>query len=385
MERVLHFQMCGRLVFGLGSLAELPDAVARLGGQRVLLVTDRGVVAAGLCEQVESVLSQAGVTVERFDQVEPDPRMEIAEACRDAARAAACEVLIGLGGGSSLDIAKVAAVLVTNQGPLSELVGIDRVPRPGLPTVMVPTTAGTGSEVTPIAVLSDKAEQLKKGLVSDHLYPRVALVDPSLTASLPPRVTAYTGVDALTHAIEAYTNKYAHPLVDTFALEAVRLIGVNLRRAVSCGDDSAARTGMSLGSLYGGLCLGSVNTAAVHALAYPLGGMFDLPHGLANSVLLPHVMAYNLVSDLAKHARLAEALGEATGGLSQRAAAARSVEAVSQLCRDVGVTDRLRDLGIPESALADMAPAAMKVTRLLNNNPRVMTEQDALGIYQAAY
>jgi alcohol dehydrogenase class IV len=254
-----------------------------------------------------------------------------------------------------------------------------------LPKVLVPTTAGTGSEVSPIAVLSDTAAHLKKGVVSDYLYADVALVDPALATGLPPTVTAFTGVDTLCHAIESYTNKFAQPFVDALALEAIRLVATHLRRAVSCGDDLEARYGMALASLYGGLCLGSVNTTAVHALAYPLGGSYDVPHGVANSLLLPYVMAFNLISDLTKFRNIAAALGRQTDGLSLRAAAGQSVEAVRELCGEVGIVSRMRDLGIPQEAVEPMAEAALQVTRLLNNNPRSVRLEDARAISQAAW
>jgi alcohol dehydrogenase class IV len=293
--------------------------------------------------------------------------------------------LVGLGGGSALDIAKVTAVLLTNAGTPLDYVGLDRIPVDGLPRVLIPTTAGTGSEVSPIAILSDTQAHLKKGIVSPRLYADVALVDPELTVSLPPHITAYTGMDALTHAIEAYTNRYAHPLVDTLAIRAIELIGRYLPRAVARGDDSEARYHMAMASTLGGLCLGSVNTAAVHALAYPLGGEFNVPHGVANSLLLPYVMRYNLIGNLDRYAAIARALGYATAGLAPGDAAERAVDAVVRLARDVGIVSRMRDLGVPEAAIGPMAEAAMQVTRLLKNNPRAMTLEAARMIYAQAY
>lgn len=385
IRKTLHFQMSRRLVFGAGAVEELPEAVAQRGANKVLVVTDEGVVGAGIAGRIGALLRDAGIDYGMYDRVEPDPRVEIARECRRAAAEAGCDLLIGVGGGSSMDIAKVAAVMLANEGDILDYVGIGRIPRPGIATILIPTTAGTGSEVTPIAVLSHKQERLKKGVVSDHLYADLALVDPDLTASLPPLPTAYTGMDALTHAIEAYTNRFAHPFVDPLALEAIRLIGLHLRRAVCRGDDPTARYHMCLGSVYGGLCLGPVNTAAVHALAYPLGGTFDVPHGLANSLLLPYVMEYNLVSDLQKYADIAAALGENMAGLSLRDAADLAVGAVRRLSLDVDMVQRMRDLDVPEQAIDGMAEAAMKVTRLLNNNSRTMTKEAAAQIYRNAY
>ncbi len=385
MIRMLDFQLSGRLLFGRGALAELPAALGRLGVQRALVVTDAGLVRAGLCDRVTAVLSEAGIPHVVFDGVEPDPRMAIVELCLEAARDSGCDVLIGLGGGSAMDIAKVASALLTNPGDVAQYIGTDRIPKPTLPKVLIPTTSGTGSEVSPIAILSDEDAHLKKGIVSPRLYADVALVDPDLVMGLPPHITAYTGVDALTHAIEAYTNRYAHPLVDTFALRGIELIGANLRRAVACGEDPEARLNMALASTLGGFCLGTVNTGAVHALAYPLGGEFQVPHGIANSLLLPYVMRYNLISDPGRFANIARALGCRTEGLSERDAAELAIDAVVQLCSDVGIVSRMRDLGIPESAIDRMAVAAMDVTRLLSINPRTVTLEAARQIYRQAY
>lgn len=385
MEKPLNFKMSDRLLMGIGALSELPGIISGLDAKKVLVVTDKGLVEAGIVSKVTAVLEAAGIEFAIFDGVEPDPRVGIVYACTEAAEDTGAELLVGLGGGSSLDIAKVTAVMLENDCGIGDFFGTDNIPRPGLPTVMLPTTAGTGSEVTPIAVLSDKEAHLKKGIVSDYLYPSVALVDPALAASLPPGPTAYTGVDALTHAVEAYTNKFAQPFVDTFALAAIRLTGENLPKAVSNGNDLEARYKMAIASVYGGMCLGPVNTAAVHALAYPLGGSYDVPHGIANSLLLPYVMEFNAPANTEKFANIADALGIDTGELSPDESAKLAVMAVARLCRDVGIVSSLRELDIPETAIDGMAESAMKVTRLLNNNPREMLFEDARRIYKNAY
>jgi alcohol dehydrogenase len=383
--RIANVKMPGSLIMGVGALSELPKSVAALGGQKVLLVADPGIVKAGVVSQVLAVLEANQYSASVYDGVEPDPRMEIVEDCAAKALQADAQVLIGVGGGSSLDIAKVAAIVAKHPGPVSRLFGIGNTPGRGLPTIMLPTTAGTGSEVTPIAVLSDEGEKLKKGIVSDDLYADVAIVDPALMLGVPPLVTAYTGMDTLTHAIETYTSRVSLPFVDTLAVEAIRLVGRHLRRAVANGSDLEARTGMALASTYGGMCLGPVNTAAVHALAYPLGGTYHIPHGLANALLLPHVMEFNFPSDMCKFANVAEALGERIEGLSQREAALTSVRAVKELSADIMLPQQMRSCGIPQDAIPEMADAAMKVTRLLNNNPRVVRVEDVRSIYEKAY
>lgn len=383
--RVLNFRMSGSLHFGVGAIERLPDLLRGYPQARVLVVTDRGLVVAGVVGGVTRRLEELGVPFEVFDGVEPDPSVAVVLRCTEVARKTGATLLIGLGGGSSIDVAKVAAVMLKNAGSPLDYAGIGLIPLPGVPVIAIPTTAGTGSEVTPIAVLSDKDAHLKKGLVSDYLYPTAALVDPGLAVGLPPRITAYTGMDALTHCIEAFTNKFAHPFIDTFAEQGIKLLAGSLRRAYCQGSDLAARHDVALGSLYGGLCLGSVNTAAVHALAYPLGGTFDIPHGLANTLLLPHVLAFNVPADLPKHALVARWLGQPVEGLSARAAAEAAVTAVRELAVDLGMDLRLRDFSIPESAIPSMAEAAMKVTRLLNNNPRTVTQRDCEAIYRAAW
>lgn len=385
MDRMLEMQMSGRLVFGRGAVMQLPAALTQLGLRRPLIVTDRGLVNTGIPSRIECLLDDAQLSHSLFDGVEPDPRVEIVHACVAAARAGQCDGLIGIGGGSALDIAKAASVMLTNQGCIVDYVGTDLIRQAGLPKVLIPTTAGTGSEVSPIAILSDTEAHLKKGIVSRWLYADVAIVDPDLALSLPPHITAYTGVDALTHAIEAYTNRFAHPLIDTLAMKAIELIGQYLPRAVARGDDAEARYFMSMASMLGGMCLGPVNTGAVHALAYPLGGLYNVPHGVANSLLLPYVMRYNLLSSEARYANIARALGVRTGALSSREAAEQAIAAVERLCRDIGIVSRMRELGVPESAVEPMAQAAMQVTRLLNNNPRVMTLEAAREIYRQAY
>jgi alcohol dehydrogenase class IV len=376
---MLKFKMCGELRFGVGAVDQLAEVLSRHANPKVLVVTDAGLVKAGVVAEIERRLRAANTPFAVFDGVEPDPRFEIVDDCTAAITAAGANVLIGLGGGSSIDIAKVAAVIATNGGAPLDYVGIGNVPGAGLPVVAIPTTGGTGSETTPIAVLSDKREHLKKGIVSDFLYPDVALVDPALAAGLPPRITAYTGMDALTHCIEAYTNKFAQPFVDILAEEGIRLIARSIRGAFADGKDLQARTDMAMGSLLGGLCLGPVNTAAVHALAYPLGGSYDIAHGLANTVMLPHVMAFNAPAVAGKFGRVAELLG------APEATPEAAVEAVRSLARDLGMNLKLRDFGIPETAIPGMAEGAMKVTRLMKNNPRPMTAADCEAVFRAAF
>lgn len=385
MTRLFTFKMCEKLVMDNGAIERLPLLIEKLEAKKPLIITDPGLVKAGIMQSVTDLLHRNHIFPAQYTEVEADPSLEIVFEALEIARSRKADLIIGLGGGSALDIAKIVAVLMKNNDPLEKYIGIDNIPGAGLPTIMIPTTSGTGSEVTPIVVLSDKKEHLKKGIVSDYLYPSVALVDPNLTVSLPSHITAYTGIDALTHAIEAYTNKFAHPFVDTFALKAIELISQNLLTAVREGDNKVARYNMSLGSLYGGLCLGSVNTAAVHALAYPLGGTYDVPHGVANSLLLPYVIEFNSSHCAARYGNVAEAMGADISQLSDEEAARLCIGKVKDLCSKSGIIQRISELDIPETAIDEMAAGAMKVTRLLNNNPKPVTLEDASHIYKQAY
>ncbi|MGK7394654.1 MAG: iron-containing alcohol dehydrogenase [Candidatus Cyclobacteriaceae bacterium M3_2C_046] len=385
MEKVFSFKMSDKLIMENGAVSLLPTLIRETKARKPFIVTDPGLVKAGLLQKVQHLLAKHDIDFISFSQVEADPRIEIVYEALELARESSCDLVIGLGGGSSLDIAKIVAIMVHNHDPLDQYIGIGNIPGPGIPTIMIPTTAGTGSEVTPIVVLSDKKEQLKKGVVSDYLYPTVALIDPSLALTLPPYVTAYTGIDALTHAVEAYTNKFAHPFVDTFALKAIELIAANLITAVNDGQNLNARYNMALASLYGGLCLGSVNTAAVHALAYPLGGMFDVPHGVANSLLLPYVIEFNSSHCAERYGKIAEAMGVDTTGMDKEYSAKACIGAVQDLCQQAGIIQKISQLEVPENTIDKMATAAMKVTRLLNNNPKPVSLDDARKIYQNAF
>lgn len=376
------FQTTPRLVMGPGALAGLADEVNRLGGGPVLLVTDPGIVACGHAGRALAIMEEAGLDVTVFSGVEPDPRYEIvAEAAALAVRARA-RVVVGLGGGSALDIAKVASVAAANEVPVEAMFGVDLVPHAGLKLILAPTTAGTGSEVTPIAILSDEGEKLKKGIVSPYLFPATALLDPELTVGLPPAVTAATGMDALIHAVEAYTSKNATGMSDMLAERAMGLITANLRTAFANGEDQAARANMLEGSLLAGMAFANAGVTAVHAFAYPIGAEFHIPHGVANSIMLTPVMEFNMLGNLPKFARMAEIFGEPTHGLGLRGAALAAVQAMRILAADLQVPSSLGQFGVTEGHIPDLARGVMKVTRLLANNPRVLCQKDAEDIYR---
>ena len=382
MLKSILFQTTPRILMGAGVLAQTAAEVKRLKAGRVLIVTDKGLVAAGIASRLESVLTEAGISWTRFDEVEPDPRFEIAVRAVEAAKSEKAELVIGIGGGSPLDIAKVCAILATNTKPVSELFGIDMVPEAGLATILIPTTAGTGSEVTPIAILSDEHEKLKKGIVSPRLFPAVAILDPELTLGMPPGVTAATGLDALIHAVEAFTSKNANSISDVFARQAMRLVFGNIRKAYANGEDLAARAGMLEGSLLAGMAFANAGVTAVHAFAYPIGAEFHIPHGVANSIMLPPVMEFNMLGNLPKFAEIAGIFGESPGGLNERERARGMVKAISELVDDLRIPRHLIEFGVADHHIPALAQGVMKVTRLLANNPRRITVQDAEAIYR---
>jgi len=357
--------------------------LARAGHRRIFLITSPSVLAQ--VRALGAILFAAGATVELTTSVSPEPTVACFEQLRQHARAFAPDLVLAIGGGSVLDVAKLVAVLHLRPEPIGEFYGVGLLPARKTTLACVPTTAGTGSEVSPNALLFDESAVAKKAVISPALVPDVAVVDPRLMVSLPPALTATTGIDALTHCLEAYTNRAAHPVVDIHALEGVRLIGANLARAVAHGSDLAARSAVALGSLYGGLCLGPVNTAAVHALAYPLGGEFHLPHALSIALLLPHVVRFNVSADPARHAALALALGADPTGSDERAIAAQLPDLLERLLIACRIPRGLGNHGIPRDALPRMADAAMQVTRLLKNNPREVTRADAIQIFESAY
>ncbi len=371
-----------KISFGLGCAAECIDDLKARGLKRVFILT-----IDLLLDQLAPLvtdLKQAGCTVHLDTSITIEPSIGMFEQVLDAARSFKPDAVLGIGGGSSMDTAKLVAALHNSPQPVRDTFGIGQLAGRSTFLACLPTTSGTGSEVSPNAILLDETEQLKKGIVSPYLVPDAAYVDPELTFSVPPYVTAATGVDALVHCIEAYANRFAHPIIDLYALEGIRLIAANVVRAVENGQDVEARTALSLGSLYGGLCLGPVNTGAVHALAYPLGGEFHVAHGVSNSVLLPYVLKFNLPAAPQRYANIALALG-IEAGATPEATAQRGLAKLRQISAQCGIPAGMSDLGVPEEAIPRMAESAMKVTRLLNNNVRELTKADAEAIYRAAY
>jgi alcohol dehydrogenase len=380
-----EFNTVRQIVNGCGSALQLASQCRRLGFSRPLLVTDPGLMAIGLVQPVIAALEREGFAPVVFDQVREDPPEATVLTAADLGRSQGVDGVIAVGGGSSMDVAKVVAVLLTGQQALSQLYGVGNVTGGRLPLVLVPTTAGTGSEVTPVAVITT-GETTKAGVSSPVLLPDVAVLDADLTLGLPPAVTAMTGVDAMVHAIEAYTSRHQkNPLSDNLARQALELLARNIRTAVRDGGNRAARENMLLGACLAGQAFANAPVAAVHALAYPLGGHYHIPHGLSNSLVLPSVLEFNAPAACELYAELAGiVVGETLTG-SPEARTAAMVAALRQLIDDVALPATLQAAGVDQDSLEMLAEDAMLQQRLLVNNPRDVAYEDALAIYRAAY
>ncbi len=364
-----------RIRFGAGCASSAATELASAGHRRIFVVCSPSVRSRA--NTFLDVLRQTGAAIELADNVPPEPTTAFCETLRMRARPFAPDLVLAVGGGSVLDIAKLVAALHDRPEPVATFYGIDVLTDRRSALVCVPTTSGTGSEVSPNALLLDESAVAKKAVISPALIPDLAIIDPLLTCTLPAPLTATTGIDALAHCLETYASRVAHPLVDLRSLEGVRLIGAHLARCVAHGDDLTARSAVALGSLYGGLGLGPVNTNGVHALAYPLGGEFHLAHGLSIALLLPHVVRFNITVMPERHAALAEAIGAAS--------VADLPDALSRIIAQCGIDPRLSSYGITRDALPRLADAGLLVTRLLKNNPREVQREDALRIYEAAF
>jgi len=353
------------------------------GLRRVLVVTDPGFLRTGLVEPPRASLEQHGMQVTIYSDVLADPPEAVVQAAAQFARQHETELVIGLGGGSSMDVAKLVAVLAGSDQPLNEMYGIGKVSGQRLPLVQVPTTAGTGSEVTNIAIVTT-GETTKMGVVSPELYADLAVLDANLTVGLPPSVTAATGIDAMVHAIEAYTSRHKkNPLSDMLARQALSLLFSNIVKACENGHDLQARQAMLLGACLAGQAFSNAPVAAVHALAYPIGGIFHVAHGLSNSLVLPHVLRFNLPAAASHYAELAGIVVPHASG-SEEARAQALIVAMQQIAKITGVETTLQQVGIVERDLDRLADDAMLQTRLLGNNLRELTRADARAIYAAA-
>jgi alcohol dehydrogenase class IV len=404
MPESWSFHSAGQIIFGRNSVSQLGEVAKQLQAKRILIVTDRVLESAGILDRVRQPLEESGAELEVFNGGEAEPSLRAAEASIACGLTFRPDAVLGLGGGSNMDLAKITAAVLAHGGAPRDYIGEFKIPGPILPLVCVPTTAGTGSEVSAASVLTDTENQIKVGILSNYLRPRMAIVDPLMTLSCPPKVTADSGIDALTHAIEAYTAvdnadfpipphektvyQGRHPLADALAAQAITLIGANLRKAVHNGNDLEAREGMALAATLAGLAFSNVGVAAVHALEYPVGAATHCSHGAGNGLLLPYVMRFNLPVRKQEFAKIAIFLGEDAADIAcmgEKDAAEEAIQIVTQLRADIGIPLRLRDLGVRQEQLRPFAEKAFGIKRILRVNPRPATVEDLEDILRAAY
>lgn len=381
LDNPLKIFFPGKLVFGNGTLPQLVDDVIALNPKRVFIATIEP-LKKSLADFI-TALTKNSIEILTDTSIVAEPSFADFEKLMQIVTPFNPDVVIGIGGGSVLDIAKLVAAQLENEQQLKDYIGIGLLKGRKKKLICVPATSGTGSEVSPNAILVDDENQ-KKGIISPFLVPDIVYVDPLLTVSVPPAITAATGLDALTHCLEAYTNKFSQPFIDMYAYEGMRLIASHIETAVKDGSNIEAREKVAMGSLLGGFCLGPVNTAGVHALSYPLGSLFHLAHGLSNALLLPYVMEFNIPSATKKYAEVAIALGCGRKE-DDEATAYAGVQKIRALIKACGIPATLKEVNVPESAIPQMAVDAMKIQRLLGNNPREITEQDTINIYKAAF
>lgn len=380
--RAFSYHIPTQIEFGNGAIARLPEFVKALGGSRVLVVGDPGVQRAGLIDRVQAILNGASIFNAVFADVESDPATRSVDEGTVHGKANGCDLVVGIGGGSALDTAKAIGLMLVNDGNIKDYVGIGKVPRAGAPVIAVPTTAGTGSELTIWSVLSDKVAKAKISVGSVLNCPAIALLDPELTLSLPPQITAATGMDALTHALESYVNTATQPISEAMSDQAMTLIARSLRKAVADGSDVEARGDMLLASTIAAMAFNSTRLGLVHAFAMPLGAKFGIPHGLVNAIMLPEVMRFNHLANPRKFARIAEIFGEKTAGLPVEEAAALSVSAIEKLKLDVGITAKLSNFGVTEGRFDEIVDEAM-LSGNVPVNPRQPTNDDMKALLRA--
>ncbi len=403
-DSVWEFKISDRIKFGLNAVKELGSDIKNFPGEKVVIITDQGIKKAGILDYVKGIIKDFDFVI--FDEVEADPSLETFKKAVAFAKENNSEIFIGLGGGSPIDVAKVISVIAKYGGNVEDYIAppIGKgkpIIGSGYPMIAIPTTSGTGSEVSPASVLTLTDKDLKVGISSQMQRPNLAIIDPLLTVSVPPKVTASTGIDALCHAIESYTTKkYWHKskpedpegrpiyggttvFTDLFAEKAIELIANNLREAYNNGENIEARTNMALASIMAGISFTNAGLGAVHAMSFPLGGKFHVPHGVANAILLPVVMEFNAKGNFRAFKKIAELMGECIEGLPDREAALKSAEAVKELCKNVGIPN-MSEFGVKEDDLPQMAADTMKIQRLLSGNPRRISEEDILSIFKNA-
>lgn len=384
--QVKEIRLPARIITGMGSLEKLTEVVGGMG-KKALIVSDKVVTDLGYLDKVKDILGKAKVTAAVYNEVNQEPTNEHVEAGLKVLKDEGCDFLIAIGGGSAIDAAKAIGMMATNPGSISDYMGQNKAKNPTLPMIAVPTTAGTGSEVTRNTIITDLNTNVKMLIGSPYLIPDVAIDDPALTMTMPQGVTSSTGLDALTHAIEGYVSKQAQPITDEWALSAIRLIAGNLRQAWANGSNETARSNMMLGQLMAGMAFSNSSVALVHGMARPIGAFFHVAHGLSNAVLLPHVIRFSWIGDPVKFARITEAMGEDVEGLSVLDAAELAADAVERLCADLNVPT-YQEMGLDEKKYFEVASQMAKdaiASGSPAHNPRVATEEEIVEIYRLAY
>lgn len=383
MINPFRYEIPTAIEFGNGVINDLSKHVIKLNGTKVLVVGDPGLVRAGVVDKLTKPLSDKRIPYVTFTDIETDPDIHSVDKGIQLAKEKGCDIVVGVGGGSSLDTAKAIGLMLTNPGHIRDYVGMNLVPNPAVPVIAVPTTAGTGSEMTIWSVLSDKEKKVKLSVGSTFNCPTLALCDPELTTSLPPYITAATGMDALTHALESYVNKATQPISEGLSVQSMKMIAKNLRLAVVQGENVEARYQMLLASLIAAMAFNSTRLGLAHALAIPLGAHFKIPHGVVNAILLPEVMHFNLIGSVEKFAEIAAIFRENIEGLTEREAAEKSVTAIRQLKKDIGIVQTLSDFGVEEKHLDMIAEEAM-LSGNVPVNPVRPTLADLKNICRAA-
>ena len=375
--------MVPEIIFGRGTLKLVGESARRLGATRIFVVSDKGVLNSGWVDEAVKHIKEIGLDYQVWTELSENPKDYEIDHGKELYLESGCDAVVGLGGGSAIDAAKAVAILTTNEGRIQDYVGVDKIEKPLPPLICVATTAGAAAEVTQFAIIVDSHRKVKMTIGSKSLVPDIAIIDPVLLSTKDARLTANTGIDALTHAIEAYVSVAATPITDINALKAIKMITTSLRASVASRTNIEAKTEMAMASLLAGVAMSNAILGAVHAMAHPLGGLLNLPHGEVNSILLPHVMRYNMIACMDRYADTARALVEDTTGMSTREAAERAVQAVEQLCQDIGAKKRLSEIGLQEEYILELSKAAAEDVCLITN-PRDATVEEIAEIYRTA-
>jgi len=383
-DRISIFRMKTKVIYGNNAIKDIGTYVRELKGTRVLIVTDQGIKKAGIVERLIKFLKEENINYTIYDEVVANPPIQVVEKGAKLARETNTDLIITIGGGSSIDVGKGINVLLTNGGDIKDYIGVEKVSQPTLPLIAIPTTCGTGSEVTWSTVITDPEEQFKFAILSSQNIPEIAIIDPTIMVSLPPELIASTGMDALTHAIEAYVSVKAQPFSDALAIYAINLISSNLRKAVLYQDNLEYVGKMAIASTMAGAAFTNGFLGLVHAMSHTLGGVFDIPHGIANAILLPYVMKFNMIAAPQKFAKIAEAMGENIKGLNVLEAAEKALNAVVKLSTDIGIPNNLRDVGMDPNMIEKLAADSMRSGNVLTN-PRKNTIEDVKTLFRNAY